>query len=80
MFTVFKKRQFLHLCTNQLSAKPDEIRSIERNNQIDRYLATAYLTSAVITGSHFIVTAIVKAVYSKVVHGKFVWQLPLLQR
>ncbi|KAL9699255.1 hypothetical protein quinque_002696 [Culex quinquefasciatus] len=60
-------------------AKPDEIRSIERNNQIDRYLATAYLTSAVITGSHFIVTAIVKAVYSKVVHGKFVWQLPLLQ-
>ncbi|XP_062544368.1 odorant receptor 82a-like [Armigeres subalbatus] len=47
-----------------------EVQSIQKNNKIDRILPTAYLVSAMSTGSLFIFTAVVKGLYME-------WNFPI---
>ncbi|EAT34555.1 AAEL013217-PA [Aedes aegypti] len=58
-------------------AGTSEIESIERNNKIDRFLATAYLMSASATGSLFIIAALAKGCYKLIFQNIIEWGFPL---
>ncbi|XP_053686489.1 odorant receptor 45a-like [Sabethes cyaneus] len=66
-----------HLKNFRDHATTNELEALEKSSKLDQHLATAFLTSALTTGSLFVVAAIGRGLYNLIFNNVSYWPLPL---